>query len=222
MFEPWTYFYGLDADKFKVMNKKSIGFSQILGGATTRLFVTALIIAGFWKGQDLFLPGLSYGLALALSLSVVVVAIFFWGYWLSNWIKKLVTFTTQENRNEEELIKKIALLEQRIVELKGENNILKESGAAQTGNMPSNVTPIQTKSGDPKQSIIIQQRMFLHDLASKLQVLQSASKSAITLTKTINHKDQEALLNHLEMISRNVEKSLELHKQNRDFLIIAS
>jgi len=105
----------------------------------------------------------------------------------------------------EDISKKIALLERRIVELKGENNMLKVG-----------------KSPDQKLSILAQQRAFLHDLGGKIQVLQGTTEIAMSLAKTIDHEKRDALITRLTTISRNLEQLAELHHGNRDFIIMAA
>jgi hypothetical protein len=107
----------------------------------------------------------------------------------------------------------LSLLEHRVFELKGENHLLK---TATGGRLARTTVP------DQKLSILTQQRVFLHDLATKIQVLQGATDAAMALAQTLEHESREMLVKRLTMINRNLEEVAELHKANRDFIIMAA
>ena len=191
--------------------------NQIMGWAILRMVLVGLITVVYWTVENRYFSNLS--LSTSLICTTVLVCFLTIGWAFSLFSKLQVVGSSPDSAEEserairEELGKKIKLLEHRVFELKGENNILKtsSSGSISRTNVP-----------DQKLSILTQQRVFLHDLATKLQVLQGATESAMLAAKALEGDRSAALVKNLEMINRNLEQVAELHRVNREFVILAA
>jgi ABC-type multidrug transport system fused ATPase/permease subunit len=190
----------------------------IMSSALLRMLPVALITLAYWKVENLYFANISSQTSLICSSLFIVFLIAVWAYSLFAKFQgvlgsNLASREEIEREIREELANKLSLLEHRVFELKGENHLLK---TATGGRLARTTVP------DQKLSILTQQRVFLHDLATKIQVLQGATDAAMALAQTLEHESREMLVKRLTMINRNLEEVAELHKANRDFIIMAA
>jgi hypothetical protein len=192
--------------------------NRIMGLAIVRMLVVVISTMIYWKIESVYFSNLSVTASLVCTTVFVSLLMFGWAYSLFSKLKG-ASGSVSDSAEEielsirEEMGKKISLLEHRVFELKGENNILKNSsqGSVSKTNVP-----------DQKLSILTQQRVFLHDLATKIQILQGATDAAMAVAKSIENDNGKILTKRLEMINRNLEQVIELHKVNREFIILAA
>jgi hypothetical protein len=168
----------------------------------------------YWQVEDSYFASLPLNTSLFLTFIIVSGLMIIWTYSLfsnhrGHSTQAPVTGDNASREVREELSRKVALLEHRIFELKGENHLLK-----------SGVT--KAAAPDQKLSILTQQRVFLHDLATKIQILQGATEAAMVATQGLDPKAAEMLIKRLNMIKRNLDQAAELHRVNREFIIMAA
>jgi hypothetical protein len=103
--------------------------------------------------------------------------------------------------------KKIIILEEHIVSLKGRQNSM-------------NVK--DTKLADPRTDLIMHERVFIHDASNIITVLiHRASRIAEELEK-INTKETAVAMEQIVDMEVKLEKLAKLLEENREFLIIAA
>jgi hypothetical protein len=112
----------------------------------------------------------------------------------------------------ENLRLKTQALEGRISELKDENTSLKNSLNGS----------LKEPAPDPKLSLIMNERVFLHGLANRVQELQSSVVVSIKQLQGSKNKRDAEILRQLEGALQNIEKISQFIRENRDYLIIAS